>query len=141
MMGFQPTLNCSTTLESVLSHARKEAERHKWIESEKAGYDKGEDAIRDWDRRHFPRWCRDRWLEHLQGVRRWKEFRAEEFGLLNKPIHDNLSLVIYILSMLYRGGENLNILLCLVEQNENVEDALEILKVLNINSARLSFSA
>ncbi len=45
---------------------RREAERHKWIESEKAGADLGENAIRQWVKCHWWGYLRARWLEHLQ---------------------------------------------------------------------------
>ena len=34
--------------------AREEAERFRWIESEKAGYDLGDEAIRRWVALHWP---------------------------------------------------------------------------------------
>ena len=37
---------------------REEILRHKWIESEKAGYDIGiERAIRDWLQKHYSKWA------------------------------------------------------------------------------------
>ena len=42
---------------------RNEILRHKWIESEKAGYDVGfEKALLDWVIRHRPAWLRQRQL-------------------------------------------------------------------------------
>src|SRR4051794_12760413 len=52
---------------SVYVHGEQEALKYKWIESEKAGYDLGEDAIRRWVKCHWWGFLRARWLEHLQG--------------------------------------------------------------------------
>ena len=52
---------------SVHDQGEQEAKRHKWIESEKAGRDLGESAIRCWVREHWNGFLRARWLEHLQG--------------------------------------------------------------------------
>ena len=44
---------CSKTTVSGLVHLeREEMLRHKWIESEKAGYDLGERALIDWVEKH-----------------------------------------------------------------------------------------
>ena len=59
---------------SLYAEAVKEAERHKWIESQKHGRDLGQAAIRDWYRNYWNRFCRWRRMEHLQGTRRWREF-------------------------------------------------------------------
>lgn len=40
----------------TLAHALDEAEKHKWIESQKAGRDLGEAAIMDWFRKNWPSW-------------------------------------------------------------------------------------
>nr|MBA3544497.1 hypothetical protein [Chthoniobacterales bacterium] len=52
---------------------REEVLKHKWIESEKAGHDLGEAAIRRWVQFHWWGYLRARWLEHLQGKRFWFE--------------------------------------------------------------------
>ena len=67
---------------SVYQHGELEAQRFKWIESEKAGKDLGESAIRSWVRHHWHGFLRERWLEHLQGRRYWIELDHDDFGLL-----------------------------------------------------------
>ena len=52
---------------SVYRESRDEAERHKWIESQHAGRDLGEVAIRQWVQQHWNGFLRARWLEHLEG--------------------------------------------------------------------------
>lgn len=124
---------------SLLGVARLEAERHKWLESEKAGCDLGEEAIRDWSRRHWRRWLRERWIEHLNGERRWDELSESDFGLLQRAFHPNVDLVAGVVERIKAGGENLDILRWVVQLEGNVSDAIEILARLNINAARLNF--
>ncbi len=47
----------------ALQDEREEILRHKWLESEKAGYDIGKDAVIDWILKHAARW-RDWWEHH-----------------------------------------------------------------------------
>src|SRR3954453_3202788 len=56
---------------SIYEDCEREADRFKWIESEKAGRDLGEHAIRHWVRQHWSGYLRARWLEHLQGKTFW----------------------------------------------------------------------
>src|SRR5262249_48834436 len=58
---------------SIYFECKLEEQRHKWIESEKAGYDLGDLAIRQWALCHWQGFVRARWLEHLEGKRFWVE--------------------------------------------------------------------
>src|SRR3954466_2942488 len=58
---------------SVYTEGDMEAERYKWIESEKVGYDLGETAVRNWVQCHWQGYLRAAWLEHLEGKRFWVE--------------------------------------------------------------------
>ncbi len=124
---------------SLFRFARYEADRHKWIESEKYGRDLGDEAIRDWERRFWRLWLRDRWLEHLNGNRLWHELPARDFGLLCREFHRNHALVERIVERIKQGGENLDILDWAIDEHLDVDDTIAILKVLDINSARLCF--
>src|ERR1700689_2309110 len=73
---------------SVYIESEKEAQQFKWIESEKAGCDLGEAAIRRWVKEHWWGYLRARWLEHLQGKRFWVELARGDFGLLQRRFHD-----------------------------------------------------
>lgn len=125
--------------ERLMELAWREAEAHKWIESEKAGRDLGEAAIHDWSHKHFRRWCRDRWIEHLAGERYWIELDNTDFGLLRREFHPNTSLVHAIVQRIKAGGENLDILNWVMESGQCLCDALEILCLLDINARRISF--
>ena len=76
---------------SIYDDALREAQRHKWIESQKQGRDLGEQAIRDWFRKHWRSYCRHRRVEHLRGRQRWAEFDDDAFGRVNALILRNPS--------------------------------------------------
>ena len=95
---------------SVYVDGEQEALRYKWIESEKAGHDLGEAAIRRWVQNHWWGYLRARWLEHLQGKRFWVELDRGDFGLLQRKFHDNTLLLDRILDRLKAGQENLDII-------------------------------
>jgi len=88
---------------SVYTESEQEALRYKWIESEKAGHDLGEDAIRLWVKRHWWGYLRARWLEHLQGKCFWVELDRGDFGLLQREFHDNTLILDRILDRLKSG--------------------------------------
>ena len=71
--GFRAAEVHSMEKSSVYIESEQEALRYKWIESEKAGHDLGEVAIRRWVKDHWWGYLRARWLEHLQGRRFWVE--------------------------------------------------------------------
>src|ERR1700720_1605051 len=95
---------------SVYLDAEPEAVRYMWIESEKAGLDLGEAAMRQWVRRHWGGYLRNRWLEHLQGKKFWVELDRGDFGLLQREFHDNTLLLDRILDRLKLGQENLDVI-------------------------------
>jgi hypothetical protein len=134
--------NSATHLPSdsqLFRFALLEAEKHKWIESQKAGRDLGIDALKDWSRLYWWRWCRERWVEHLGGVRFWSELDQHDFGLLNRDFHKNVDLVQAIVTRIKKGGENLDIIQWAQSSGQSMDDTLEILKLLDINSRRKSF--
>jgi hypothetical protein len=123
---------------SVHVQGEQEAKRHKWIESEKAGRDLGEWAIRCWVREHWNGFLRERWLEHLQGRTFWIELDHDDFGLLSREFRDS-ALLEEIVSRLKGGQENLNVLVWAIENGLPIEDVVEILEALDINSRRIEF--
>jgi len=123
---------------SVYSDCEQEAQRYKWIESEKAGHDLGEDAIRLWVKKHWWGYLRARWLEHLQGKCFWVELDRGDFGLLQREFHDNTLLLDRILDRLKSGQENLDIILWARNWGLPMTPVLQILEALDINSRRLA---
>jgi hypothetical protein len=123
---------------SVYAESEKEAQRFKWIESEKAGRDLGEAAIRRWVKDHWWGYLRARWLEHLQGKRFWVELDRGDFGLLQREFHEQTLLLDRILDRLKSGQENLDIIVWAQTWGIQVKAVLTILEALDINSRRLA---
>src|SRR5207302_1606479 len=123
---------------SVYTESEQEALRYKWIESEKAGHDLGEAAIRRWVKEHWWGYLRARWLEHLQGKRFWVELDRGDFGLLQREFHDHTLLLDRILDRLKAGQEYLDIIMWALEWKIEINHVLRILEALDINSRRLA---
>jgi len=127
-----------TPKSSVYVECEKEIESYKWIESEKAGRDLGETAVRRWVKEHWWGYLRSRWLEHLQGRRFWKELDRGDFGLLLNRFHDNTLLLDRILDRIKAGQENLDIIGWALTWGIDTRSLIEILEALDINSRRLA---
>ena len=123
---------------SVYTESEKEALRFKWIESEKAGCDLGEAAIRRWVQNHWWGYLRARWVEHLQGKRFWVELDRGDFGLLQREFQADGLLLDRILDRLKSGQENLDIICWAQTWGIQMEPVLQILEALDINSRRLA---
>jgi hypothetical protein len=121
---------------SVHDRGAIEAQRHKWIESEKAGRDLGEWAIRGWVRSHWNGFLREKWLEHLEGRTFWIELDHDDFGLLQREFRDS-DLIGEILGRLKAGQENLDVLNWAIDHDLEMQEVLEILETLDINSRRI----
>lgn len=124
-------------MSSVFVESEREAERFKWIESEKAGHDLGEEAIRRWVKQHWWGYLRARWLEHLQGTKFWVELDRGDFGLLQRDFKDQALLLDRILDRLKAGQENLDVILWSLDWGIPFEPVCEILEAFDINSRRL----
>ena len=129
----QPAEKCS-----VYKDCTKEAQRFKWIESEKAGHDLGEAALSRWVQQHWWGYLRARWVEHLQGIRFWVELDRGDYGLIQRRFLDQTVLLDRILDRLKSGQENLDIILWALDWGVPLKDVRQILEVLDINSRRLA---
>ena len=125
-------------MSSVYEDGEEEARRFKWIESEKAGRDLGEEAIRKWNQCHWNGYLRAKWIEHLQGTRFWKELDRGDFGLLVDHFEDHAMLLDRILDRIKAGQENLDIIRWAHDWGIPTKPVLDILEALDINSRRLS---
>ncbi len=123
---------------SVYVDGEQEALRFKWIESEKAGKDLGELAIRRWVHHHWWGYLRARWIEHLEGKKFWVELDRGDFGLMQRRFQDKPLLLDRILDRLKAGQENLDIILWALDWGLDLQEVREILEVLDINSRRLA---
>jgi hypothetical protein len=123
---------------SLYDDCDEEANRFKWIESEKAGCDLGEGAIRRWVKDHWRGYLRTRWIEHLEGKRFWKELDRNDFGLLQREFKDDQCLLDRIMDRLKEKQENLDIIIWATQFNLPLDRVLKILEALDINSRRLA---
>src|SRR5262245_9223014 len=122
---------------SVYEDCEQEALRYKWIESERAGHDLGEEALRQWVRQHWWGYLRARWLEHLQGTRFWVELDRGDFGLLLRTFDEDELLLDRILDRIKIGWENLDVILWAQDWGVPIERVIMVLEALDINSRRL----
>lgn len=122
---------------SLYEEAVREADRHKWIESQKHGRDLGKTAINEWYRVYWLPYCRQKRLEHLEGSQCWREFGDEDFGQLYALIVAGDLLVDRILDRVYAGYENLDIINWAIDWGLPLERVINILAQLDVNRARL----
>jgi hypothetical protein len=122
---------------SVYTDSYREIDCFKWIESERAGRDLGEVAIREWIRQHWSGYLRAKWLEHLQGICYWTELDRNDFGLLHRDFREHQLLLDRIMDRLKTGGENLDIIRWAHSWGIPLEPVFQILEMLDINSRRL----
>lgn len=124
-------------VESVFEAAYLEARRHRWIESQNAGRDLGDRAIRDWYRRFWWTFLRYRHVEHLQGDWEWLEFSADSFGVLQQSSEWQTPLTQEIVDLYRTGWENLSIICHSLERAYPMEKVYCCLVTINMNDARL----
>ena len=125
-------------LQSLYEAAWREVLIHKWIESERQGRDLGDSAIREWWRRHWPRYCRRRRVEHILGTRRWSEFDDDAFGCVYSLILRGDLLADRVLDRVDAGYENLDLINWALEWGLPIDRVLDILKQIDVNRARLA---
>lgn len=122
---------------SLQAEARREAERHKWIQSQKNGSDLGDAAISEWYRNYWPHYCRCRRIEHVQGNALWQEFEEQEFGRLNEIRSGEELLLDRILDRILAGHENLDIITWALDWGLPMDRVIEVLTRINVNRARM----
>jgi hypothetical protein len=126
---------------SVYAEGEREAERFKWIESEKAGRDLGAEAVDHWINRYWSGYCRTRLVEHLNGRRYWQEFGQEHFGLLGRQFCDDPLLLDRIMDRISDGQENLDVIGWALDWGLNMDDVIDVLEALDVNRHRIAFRA
>ena len=122
---------------SVHRECIEEENKHKWIESEKAGYDLGEACVKKWVKEHWRGYLRAKWVEHLQGKCFWVELDRGDFGLLQRKFQSQVELLDVILGQLAAGKENLDVIDWAVANQMCLDPIGEILEALDVNSQRL----
>ncbi len=127
-----------TPIKSIFEEASREAYRHKWIESEKAGYDIGDGAIEDWHKRYWTKFIRERWVQHIKGAAFWRELDNDDFNIMEREFEDCRDQADAIVAMLEKGGENLDIVQWAVETGQDMTVVLHILSKLDLNAHRIA---
>lgn len=122
---------------SLHGEARREAERHKWIESQKEGRDLGVSALQEWYHVYWRHYCRCKRMEHVEGSRHWEEYGDDDFGRLSALIQDKDLLVDRILDRVYLGFENLDLINWAFDWGLPMDRVLEVLGKLDVNRARM----
>ncbi|MBL6704767.1 MAG: hypothetical protein ISQ06_01550 [Planctomycetaceae bacterium] len=122
---------------SLYEAAFEEARCHRWIESQKRGYDVGNNGFLDWYNRFWWNFLRYRHLEHLLGEYRWSEFASEAFGVLVPLIESGDSLALEIIDQYRQGCENLDILNWALRNRVSLAEVRERLALINMNDARI----
>ena len=125
---------------SLFREALAEAERHKYIESQKAGRDLGPGAIDDWHRRHWTIWLRHRWLDHLLGTTCWEEFEPECFGRLRALFSAHPDVIERVVELVRRGAENLDLLWWAALERRDIDTVVRMLVELRLNEIRCTRS-
>lgn len=123
---------------SVLELARRQADDHRWFESQRCGRDAGPSACCDWFAQNWKRFCRWRYVEHLLGIRRYREFDPRTFSILRDHVdwrHDPVMEYV-LLQTLQADCEQLD-LLYIAPDEVNRGRLVAILDLLNLNAARL----
>lgn len=119
--------------------AREEAERFRWIESEKAGYDLGEEAVRRWVGLHWPAFVRGRALGHLAGTRFWLAMARADFGALPRAFPGQPELVREVVARLAAGADNVSVLQWAMDAAAPVDDVRDILQAVDVSALRTRF--
>jgi hypothetical protein len=123
---------------SVFKHSYQEAQRHKWIESQRAGRDLGDEALHAWVKLHWNGFLRARWLEHLEGKMFWQELDRGDFALFQWRFDDQQRpLLNQIVDRLKAAKENLDLILWARENGIPMHEVIDILFIIDINSRRL----
>jgi hypothetical protein len=128
------TRRSSGPARSLYEFAVQEADRHKWLVSERQGRDVGFHAWREWWDVYWPAFCRHRRLEHLRGDCRWKEFEDDAFGRFYDLLIVGDLLVDRVLDRVAEGWENLQFACWVQEWGLPSNRVLEILETVNINT-------
>lgn len=120
---------------SLYEFAIREADRHKWLVSERHGRDCGLPAWCEWWAVHWPGFVRYRRVEHLRGDCCWSEYEPDAFGRFYEAVLTGDPLVTAILDRVALGWENLQFLCWADDWGIPRKLVLEILEVVNINAA------
>lgn len=123
---------------SILLLALIEARKYRWLKSLEQNKDAGDEAIEEWFKKHFKKWYRQQWIEHLTGSVYHQEFSSDEFDLISKEKEDkNLAQsIINFLIESGNNGENLGIMLWARNVCADIDKVTKFLEKIKINNKR-----
>lgn len=121
---------------SVHKLAYEEAIRHKWLLSERNGYDVGDKAVEEWYNLNWILYLRYRRLEHLLGHCHWSEFEPQSFGVFAASHQFDQTLLDRILDRLCAGQENLDVINWALKWNLDIDEVIRILESFDVNGTR-----
>ena len=139
MLPADSTRADGVVVHSLTAHALVAMERHKWIESEKAGRDIGGCCFREWVDHYWTGFVRAKLMEHLYGWRWWGAFDEDDFGLLARstveyfvprPVLNQVALI------LAEGGENLDVIAWATTGGHDLNALIWLLERIDINAKR-----
>ena len=123
---------------SLYEDSWQEALCEKLYQSQRAGRDVGEEAIRYWVHAHWPGFLRARWIEHILGIRFWVELSRKDFGILRDPPEELKPLRDSVIDLLIRMKENLDIFCWSRCKSPEERKAIrELLHLINLNGHKL----
>ena len=123
---------------SVFQTAFVEACEHRWVESEKCGYDLGETAFFEWYRRFWDSFVRLRHVEHLLGEIFWEEFPETSFAVFRPVLNDRDEFCHEVIDLYRQGWENLDFYTRAYQVDWNIERVFDLLLLINMNDARMT---
>ena len=121
---------------SLYEEGYQEALRHRWNQSQERGLDLGTDGEREWYDLYWSYFCRLKFLDHICGKTKFREFTEKEHGLVNRLFKTGDLLFEMILDRAYFGKENLELINWALEWRLPMDRVMEILELLNLNRAQ-----
>jgi len=134
-VGVVRVMNTSATRMSVFVGAADAANIHKWLLSEQANCDVGDEGLRDWYRKYFRKYLRGRLMDHISGQCLFEEFNPAAYNILQVFTFKSPELRETVETSLRDGKENLDIVHHVIPEveEEEAEQVIEFLKVVDVN--------
>jgi hypothetical protein len=124
-------------LVSLYDDARMEADKFKWLESELRRHDVGGWGHQEWTRRHWHDFLRGKRIEHLFGLRCYREFEPHTFGVLAEWALNHRAAIDFIVDhFLRKRWENIHFFWIGDGSGCSRDVMLQLLDLIGINALR-----